>query len=125
MTLAKAGAVKIPTSRPHRLALTMRRNTQDSFCQARPPSGSRVTLHNGAIARPLTASRKQVEMALQGSCRGAGQRRSADMMLSRWSENALRCSTALALGLLLAAAADAAHVPVVGDTAPSYVGYGL
>ena len=46
-------------------------------------------------------------------------------MLSRWSENALRCSTALALGLLLAAAADAAHVPVVGDTAPSYVGYGL
>ena len=47
------------------------------------------------------------------------------MKPSRWSENAVRCSIAYALALLLAAAADAAHVPVVGDTAPSYIGYGL
>ncbi len=47
------------------------------------------------------------------------------MMPSRWPENALRRSIAFALALLLATAAGAAHVPVAGDTAPSYIGYGL
>ena len=32
---------------------------------------------------------------------------------------------AFALALLLASTADAAHVPAVGETAPSFIGYGL
>jgi thiol-disulfide isomerase/thioredoxin len=45
--------------------------------------------------------------------------------LSPGSERFLLRSTALAVALLLASAADAAHVPGVGETAPSFIGYGL
>jgi thiol-disulfide isomerase/thioredoxin len=54
-----------------------------------------------------------------------GQRRSPDVTLSHWSHKFLLRSTALTVALLLATGAEAAHVPGVGDTAPSFIGYGL
>ena len=47
------------------------------------------------------------------------------MTLSPRSGNFLLRSAGLVLALLLATAADAAHAPAVGETAPSFVGYGL
>lgn len=47
------------------------------------------------------------------------------MTLSQWSERFLLRSTALAAALFLAMAANAAHVPGVGEAAPSFIGYGL
>ncbi len=47
------------------------------------------------------------------------------MTPSQWSDKFLLRSSSLAVALLLATAADAAHAPVVGETAPSFVGYGL
>jgi len=44
---------------------------------------------------------------------------------SPWSKKFLQRSTAIAVSLLLAMAADAAPVPGVGATAPSFIGYGL
>lgn len=47
------------------------------------------------------------------------------MSPSPWSYKFLLRGTAIAASLLLAMAADAAHVPGVGETAPSFIGYGL
>jgi len=48
-----------------------------------------------------------------------------DMTRSPGPGNLLLRRTGLALLLLLAAPADAAHAPVVGESAPTFVGYGL
>jgi len=47
------------------------------------------------------------------------------MSESRCSKNVPLPGATLALALLLASAAQAAHVPGVGETAPSFIGYGL
>ena len=47
------------------------------------------------------------------------------MTPSPWSRKFPLRSTAITVSLLLAMAADAAHVPGVGETAPSFIGYGL
>lgn len=47
------------------------------------------------------------------------------MSPSQWSETFLLRGAALAVFLLLPMAADAAHVPGVGEAAPSFIGYGL
>jgi thiol-disulfide isomerase/thioredoxin len=47
------------------------------------------------------------------------------MTLSRWSGKVLLHRTTLALALLLTTVAAAAHVPGVGENAPSFLGYGL